>query len=136
MLVQLQPLQLGITWPVRRLEMCRKDSKAGSVVTQHGSRYDRARPRGTNDWTKRAATIELLGADMGSVQLWEAERNVLLIAAQRGLRQEFVEFFREVSVTDESAAGRAMRTGETVVIEDIERDEPLAPLWRAMDAEV
>ena len=74
-----------------------------------------------------AATIELLGADMGSVQLWEAERNVLLIAAQRGLRQEFLEFFREVSVTDESAAGRAMRTGETVVIEDVERDEPLAP---------
>src|SRR5215467_4168012 len=53
MLVQLQPLQLGITWPVRRSEMCCKDSKAGSVVTQYGSRYDRARPRGTNDRTKR-----------------------------------------------------------------------------------
>jgi PAS domain S-box-containing protein len=74
-----------------------------------------------------AATIELLGADKGNVQLWDAERKVLLIAAQRGFEQDFLEFFREVSAADDSACGRALRTGKTVVIEDVERDEPFVP---------
>lgn len=66
------------------------------------------------------ATTELLGADMGNVQLLDAERGVLAIVAQRGFRREFLEFFREVSKEDESACGRALRSGERIVIEDVE----------------
>lgn len=59
-----------------------------------------------------AATIELLGADMGNVQLLETERRVLVIAAQRGFAPDFLEFFRVVSTEDDSACGRTLRTGE------------------------
>jgi len=74
-----------------------------------------------------AATIELLGADMGNVQILDAQRRVLLIAAQRGFKQDFLEFFREVSTEDDSACGRALRSGERIIIEDVEADPPYAP---------
>jgi signal transduction histidine kinase/CheY-like chemotaxis protein len=75
-----------------------------------------------------AATIELLGADMGNVQILDAERGALVIAAQRGFKRDFLDFFREVSTTDDSACGRALRSGARMVIEDIEADAPFAPL--------
>lgn len=46
------------------------------------------------------ATIELLGADRGNVQMLDAQRGVLLIAAQHGFKQDFLDFFREVSAED------------------------------------
>ena len=72
--------------------------------------------------------IELMGADKGNVQLLDPQRAVLTIVAQRGFRQDFLDFFREVSVNDESACGRALRSGEPVIIEDVERDPQYAPL--------
>src|SRR5262245_60828228 len=75
-----------------------------------------------------AATIELLGADMGNVQILDAERGVLVIAAQRGFKKDFLDFFREVSTRDDSACGRALRSGARMVIEDVEADAPFAPL--------
>jgi GAF domain-containing protein len=75
-----------------------------------------------------AATIDLLGADKGNVQLLDGERRVLQIAVQRGFAQDFLDFFREVSAEDDSACGRALRFGERVVIEDIEADPEFAPL--------
>lgn len=75
-----------------------------------------------------AATIELLGADMGNVQLWDAERRVLTLEAQCGFEPDFLAFFREVSTEDNSACGRAMQSGEPIVIEDVETDALYAPL--------
>lgn len=75
-----------------------------------------------------AATIELLGADKGNVQLLDGDRQILKIVAQRGFDQEFLDFFREVSTEDDSACGRALRSGSRMVIDDIEADEPYAPL--------
>jgi PAS domain S-box-containing protein len=75
-----------------------------------------------------AATIELLDADMGNIQLLDPQRKVLMIAAQRGFGQEFLDFFREVSEEDESACGRALRSGERIIIEDVETDAAYAPL--------
>jgi PAS domain S-box-containing protein len=74
------------------------------------------------------ATIELLGADMGNIQLLDPQRKVLAIAAQRGFGQEFLDFFREVSGEDESACGKALRSGERIIIEDVETDAAYAPL--------
>jgi PAS domain S-box-containing protein len=75
-----------------------------------------------------AASIELLGADKGNVQLLDRARPALQIAVQRGFAQEFVDFFHEVSAEDDSACGRALRLGERIVIEDIEADPEFAPL--------
>ncbi|MBD2308978.1 PAS domain S-box protein [Chroococcidiopsis sp. FACHB-1243] len=74
------------------------------------------------------ATIELLGADMGNIQLLDADRGVLRIAAQHGFQQDFLNFFREVSTADDSACGRTLRFGKRTIIEDVEADVPYAPL--------
>jgi GAF domain-containing protein len=75
-----------------------------------------------------AATLELLRADMGNVQILDARQGVLSIAAQRGFKQDFLDFFREVSTEDGSACGRALRTGKRIIIEDVDADPPYAPL--------
>jgi PAS domain S-box-containing protein len=74
------------------------------------------------------AIIALLGADKGNIQLLDVQGSVLSIVVQRGFEPDFLEFFREVSTTDDSACGRALRSGERIVIEDIETDGPYAPL--------
>jgi PAS domain S-box-containing protein len=75
------------------------------------------------------AVIGLMGADKGNVQLLsDGERRVLTIAAHQGFEQDFLDFFREVSATDDSACGRTLASGERVIIEDIEADPPYAPL--------
>ncbi len=71
--------------------------------------------------------IHLLAADKGNVQLVNSERGVLVLVAHRGFGKPFLEAFAEVSVNDETACTRALRTGTTVVIEDIEADEGCAP---------
>jgi signal transduction histidine kinase/ActR/RegA family two-component response regulator len=74
------------------------------------------------------AVLELLGAERGNVQLLSAQGKVLRIAAHRGFQQEFLDFFREVSPDDDSACGKALRTGVRTVIEDTEVDASFAPL--------
>ncbi len=73
------------------------------------------------------AAIELVGADKGNVQLLGTD-GVLRIEAQRGFGREFLEYFKEVAIDDESACGRALRLGEQVIIEDIELDDACAPM--------
>jgi len=74
-----------------------------------------------------AAVIELLGAEKGNIQLLDAEGSILSIVVQRGFEPDFLEFFREVSATDDSACGRALRSGQRVVIEDVETDALFEP---------
>jgi PAS domain S-box-containing protein len=71
------------------------------------------------------ATTEMLGADMGNVQLLQGD--TLVITTQRGFKPDFLEFFRDVSATDESACGRALRRSERVIIADVEKDEAYEP---------
>jgi PAS domain S-box-containing protein len=73
-----------------------------------------------------AATIELLGADKGNVQLYDPQRGVLRIACQRGFNRDFLEFFHEVSCAGGSACGRSLRAGERIVVEDVEADDGFA----------
>lgn len=75
-----------------------------------------------------AATIDLLGADMGNVQLWDVKRGLLTIAAQRGFDRDFLDFFREVSTENGSTCGRALRSGERIVFEDVEADSAYTSL--------
>ncbi len=75
-----------------------------------------------------AASIELLGANMGNVQILNADRGVLNIAVHRGFKQDFLDFFREVSTKDDSACGRALRSGQRIIIDDVTTDVPYTPL--------
>jgi PAS domain S-box-containing protein len=74
-----------------------------------------------------SATIELLGADKGNVQILDTERRVLTIEAQHGFQKNFLDFFREVSASDDCACGRALRSGERIVIFDVDQNADFAP---------
>ena len=75
-----------------------------------------------------AATIELLGANMGTVQMLDPERGVLTIAARQGFARHGLEIFRDVSPEDDSVCGIALRTGQRIVIPNVETDMAYAPL--------
>jgi PAS domain S-box-containing protein len=79
------------------------------------------------------AAIELLEADKGIVQLFDATRKTLIIAAHHGFEQPYLDFFREVSVEDDTGSCRALRSGVRTIIEDVEADESSAP-FRAVAA--
>src|SRR5438309_3545793 len=73
------------------------------------------------------ACMEIVGAPMGMVQVYDTAREALDIAAQRGFNEECLDYFREVSAEDGLAFGRAMAAGKRVVIEDVECDPQFAP---------
>jgi PAS domain S-box-containing protein len=74
-----------------------------------------------------AATIDMLGADGGMLQLLDDTRGVLRIVAQRGFTPDVLDDFHDVSAQDDSTGGRALRLGERLVVEDIETETPCAP---------
>ena len=79
------------------------------------------------------ASIELIGADMGNIQIFQPLRDTLEIVAQRGFTGEFLDDFEPVAAGDGTAYGRALATRERVIIEDVERDELFRP-YRATAA--
>lgn len=74
-----------------------------------------------------AANIELLSADKGNIQLLDEHGRTLQIAAQHGFEPEFIDHFAAETAENLSACGRALRRGERVIVEDIERDPELEP---------
>lgn len=68
------------------------------------------------------ATMEISGASMGNIQLFNPALNALEIVAQRGFKDEFLEHFRSVGPEDRSSCSEAMRTRQQVVIEDVSVD--------------
>ncbi len=73
------------------------------------------------------ATMLLLGADQGNIQLYDPARDVLEIIAHRGLPEEFLTALRTVSRQDQTASARVLREGRRVVIEDVNQDAAYAP---------
>jgi PAS domain S-box-containing protein len=80
------------------------------------------------------ATIELLGADKGGLQILDPERQILRLAAQRGFEGDYLDSFREVSAEEFSACSRTLSTGERTVVEDVETDAAFAPFRSAARA--
>lgn len=115
---------------LRRENEARLSSEAAALARLYeaSSRLWCTRTLGEGLAEMLAATIELLGADMGNVQILEPERRVLRIVAQSGFEPTFLEFFREVSTEHDSACGRTLRSGQRTIIEDVERDRAYAPL--------
>ena len=66
--------------------------------------------------------VELLGADKGNIQVLDTKQGVLRIVASRGFDRDFLDCFSEVSAADVSVCGRALRSDERLVIEDVESD--------------
>jgi signal transduction histidine kinase/CheY-like chemotaxis protein len=98
-----------------------------------------------NDWSSRTwrcrdlheglrsmleAAMELLSADKANVQLLN-DRGVLTIEAHQGFGPEFAAHLHAIYAEPSSACRRALRSGEQIVIEDIETDESYAPLCPA-----
>ncbi|HEU5048489.1 MAG TPA: ATP-binding protein [Rickettsiales bacterium] len=73
------------------------------------------------------STIELLDADFGSIQLLDAQRQVLIIAAHHGFRKDFLDRFHEVHIEAESACATALRLRTRIIIEDSESSTNFAP---------
>jgi len=55
------------------------------------------------------SSIRLMRADLGNIQLYDADRKVLRLAALHGFGESFVETFRVVDADDDTACGRAIR---------------------------
>src|SRR5262249_32480489 len=66
-------------------------------------------------------------ADYGNVQLYNPQIGALEIVAQRGFRQDFLDYFRTVRVDEGSACAQAMRSGQRIILEDVELDPAYEP---------
>jgi len=71
-------------------------------------------------------SLELTGAILGNLQLMDWNTGFLSIAAQRGLNDQFLNFFHRVKAEDGSACGRAIRERSSIVIEDVLFDAQFA----------
>jgi|SRR5687767_4202514 len=60
--------------------------------------------------------------NMGIIQLIDKKTGFLKIVAHQGFSSSFLEHFKEVSMGDNSASGRASHTREIVLIEDVTSD--------------
>jgi len=69
------------------------------------------------------AAITLLDADYGNIQLYNPHKKGLEIVVQRGFPQAFLDTFGLVSLEDNTACGRALRSGQRILIEDVLTDE-------------
>jgi len=112
-----------------RENQARLTGEAGALakLNEVSSRLWRMRRLGDGLEEMLTATIGLLGAEMGNIQLLDEESGLLRLAAHRGLPRGFIEFYREVGPGQDSACGRAWRSGERVVIEDVDTDARYAP---------
>lgn len=73
--------------------------------------------------------MRVFNTRMGNVQILDVggKHAALSIAAQEGFREPFLTAFATVEANHGTGCGRALRTGKTVVIADVETDEEYAP---------
>jgi two-component sensor histidine kinase len=69
--------------------------------------------------------IAIAEAKKGNIQLYDLDSDVLILSAQRGFQDFFLQYFKEVR-DDASACATAMRSREPVVIEDVTNSEIFA----------
>lgn len=73
------------------------------------------------------AIMELQSADFGTIQQFDPAAGSLEIVAQQGFDNAFLDHFETVDAEDDSAGGRALRSGARIVIEDVDADPRYAP---------
>ncbi|BAY28214.1 CheB methylesterase [Nostoc carneum NIES-2107] len=72
--------------------------------------------------------IAMHRADMGYIHLFDKDTCTLLLAVQRGFNAAAIDNVQTVSLAQHSPCISALRSGETVIIEDIEADANFAPV--------
>jgi PAS domain S-box-containing protein len=72
------------------------------------------------------ASIAIVGADFGNVQLYDPAGGALKIVAQRGFRQDFLDYFDNVH-EGTANCGAALERRERVIVEDVLTDALFAP---------
>jgi signal transduction histidine kinase/DNA-binding response OmpR family regulator len=76
------------------------------------------------------AAIAITEADKGDIQLFDSGRGGMKLAAQRGFEPPSAQFFEHARADDASASGRALRTFDRVIVEDVTRSQ----IFTASDA--
>jgi two-component system CheB/CheR fusion protein len=95
------------------LEAVTRLHQAGTYCAQPGAEYCNCIAKLLD------AAIALTGASKGNIQLLDAATGTLTIATQRGFEEPFLEFFANVRAGESSAGGRAVHSGERVIVEDV-----------------
>ena len=73
------------------------------------------------------ASIEILNADFGNIQLYDVTSRGLRIAVQRGFDQDFLDFFETVH-EGTGSCGTALQKRSRVVVEDVLAEPSFAPV--------
>jgi GAF domain-containing protein len=73
-----------------------------------------------------ADVVALLGAERGNIQLLDRESR-LVIVRQSGLCAAFLRAFGRMPLDSGTACARAALAGKTVIVSDVENDEPFRP---------
>jgi len=71
------------------------------------------------------AAIELMSADMGSMQVFDPERGELRLLAERGFHPESATYWQWVRLNSGSTCGMALSAGCRVIVPDIEAHEAM-----------
>jgi PAS domain S-box-containing protein len=108
------------------------EAEALARLNERGSRLWRASSLQEGLDEMLAAVMELLGADMGNVQLRRG--GVLKIEAYTGFGPELLELFQELWAADDSACAQTLKSGQRVIIEDVTTDPRVEPLRAAAHA--
>ena len=74
------------------------------------------------------AAIEGTRADMGNIQIYNPAESRLIISAQQGFNQVFLEYFDSVH-PGQAACGMALQAGRRVVVSDVTN----SPIFRSTD---
>jgi PAS domain S-box-containing protein len=67
------------------------------------------------------AAIELMAADAGSIQMLAPDLKLLTLLGSKNVHPESAAFWQSVTAEANSTCGRALRTGERVLVSDVER---------------
>ena len=72
------------------------------------------------------ASLALLDADKGNIQLHDPDSDTLRIVAHRGFNDEFLAHFRNAAPDPAATCGRALRSRGRVIVEDVQTDPSFA----------
>jgi PAS domain S-box-containing protein len=73
-----------------------------------------------------SAAISMLGAAMGTIQLYRPQTQTLEIVTQQGFSEEFLAYFHSLKCDDSTASGRAAKHGKRIVVQNAYLDPAFA----------
>jgi PAS domain S-box-containing protein len=71
-------------------------------------------------------SMEIVGAAMGDVQIYDVPNQTMKVVAHRGMHQDHIECLQRLALDRDSPCARARKTGNRVIVEDVEGDSESA----------